>query len=97
MSTIPTSDVELWQLCAKRDRLIMWVLYESPADFPGKWVGRFFICDRDPDQRARGTSFCEVGNSRSEVEEAIPYMDRGRWRFMPEFDPAHPQIVGVYT
>lgn len=96
MSTIPTSDTELWKACRDRTRKVMWVLYESPSDFLGKWVARFFVCDVDADFRARGTAFHEVASSRSKVEEALPDFSKGRWSFVPEYDPQNPQIVGVY-
>lgn len=94
--SIPTSDADLWRACADRTRKVMWVLYDSPVDFPGKWVARFFVCDVDPDFRARGTKFFEQASSRSKIEELLPYADKGRWRFDPEFDPDNPQIIGVY-
>lgn len=95
MSTIPTSDVELWQACAEKHRLVMWTLYFDPVDFPERWVARFFVCDTG-DGKAHGTAFHHVAATRSGVEELIPYLDKGRWAFVPEFDPANPQIVGVY-
>lgn len=97
MITIPTSDVELFQLCADGKRKTMWVLYERPYDFPTKWVARFFVCDLDKDFRPRGTRFFEPGKSRSEIEHNLPYFDKGRWKFTPEYDPQNPQIIGVYT
>lgn len=97
LPAIPTNDTELWKACAQdAGRKVMWVLYDSPSDFPGQWVARFFVCDIDPDCRARGTSFCETAGSREEIEDALPYVTRGRWKFVPEYDPAHPQIIGIY-
>ncbi len=93
---LPANDTELWKLCADKARKVMWVLYESPADFPGRWVARFYVCDLDLDFRARGTKFCEIAGSQGEIEDALPHATRGRWKFAPEFDPANPQIIGVY-
>lgn len=94
---LPANDTELWKMCADQTRKVMWVLYDSPADFPGKWVARFYVCDLDLACRARGTKFCEVADTRYAIEDALPYASKNRWRFAPEFDEANPQIVGVYT
>ena len=93
---LPANDKELWLVCADETRKVMWVLYDSPADFPGKWVARFYVCDLDIDYRPRGTAFCEIAGSRGEIEDALPYSAKGRWKFIPEYDPAHPQIIGIY-
>lgn len=96
VAAIPANDTELWKVCGDTTRKVMWVLYDNPHDFPGKWVARFFVCDIDIDCRARGTAFCEIAGSRAEIEDALPYASRSRWKFIPEYDPANPQIIGIY-
>jgi hypothetical protein len=90
----PISDAELWKLCSQKDQRVMWVLYESPYDFPNQWVARFFLCDTD---KPRPTKWVEKGGYRDNVVACLPYIDKGRWKFTPEYDPFNPQIIGVYT
>ena len=93
---LPATDTDVWKMCADKTRKLMYVLYDNPSDFPGKWVARLFLCDIDPDCRPRGTRFCEIAGTREEIEDALPYRTRGIWKFYPEFDPGNPQIIGTY-
>ena len=48
-----------------RKPLVMFVIYENPADFPDKFVARLFDCGRP-------TQYCTVRDTLAEARESIP-------------------------
>lgn len=50
--------------------LAVWVVYESPEDFPGKWILRRQFARPDGTVRAEGV--CFVADSLAEVRRFIP-------------------------
>lgn len=91
----PASDppdlVDLEARAERGELLVQWVVYESPADYPGKFVARRWIIDR-----ARGpvmTPTLHVAASLPEVR--LPLIERGL-HCMPRFLDDLPHILEVW-
>lgn len=79
------------QACEDKAFPSLWGLYCNPYDFPGQWVVRFFDCSGP---QAEPTTLYYVGNTKEAVINRLP--NPARWKFIPEYDPEHPQIIGVF-
>ena len=84
----------------KTDHLTLWVLYNSPLDFPGQFVIRgqdvLFTSDPKTNGAIRPHAECIVGPDAASVEAEFKRQHPGK-HWLPRHPGDEPQIVGSWV